>query len=100
MFWDNVDITVKAGRGGDGHVSFRTARGESKGGPDGGDGGRGGSVVVVADRNLNTLADFARQKIFAAPSGEPGTKAKKHGKSGDDLELHVPVGTAVYESDT
>lgn len=99
MFWDSVEIEVKAGRGGDGAVSFRTALGESKGGPDGGDGGEGGSVIVRADRNLNTLADYARQKTYAAIAGEPGRKTKRHGKSAEDLVLPVPVGTQVVEAE-
>lgn len=99
MFWDNVEISVRAGRGGDGLVSFRTARGESKGGPDGGDGGRGGSVILLADRNLNTLADYARQRSFVAASGQPGGKQRRAGKSAEDLILKVPVGTLAYEAD-
>ncbi len=98
MFWDSVEIEVVAGAGGDGRVSFRTAKGEAKGGPDGGDGGDGGSVVVQADRNLNTLADYARQKVFQAAAGEMGKKGKGHGKSADDLILRVPVGTLVREA--
>lgn len=100
MFWDSVEIEVTAGRGGDGRVSFRTARGESKGGPDGGDGGDGGSIIIVADRNLTTLSSFARRKEFAAPSGQPGSVSRRHGKTGEDLLLRVPVGTLVREGST
>lgn len=100
MFWDSVEIEVKAGKGGDGHVSFRTALGEAKGGPDGGDGGDGGSIVITADRNFTTLADYARQKIYQAPRGEPGRKGKRHGKSADDLVLKVPVGTQVRRGES
>ena len=96
MFWDNVDIHITAGKGGNGLISFRTERGTPKGGPDGGDGGRGGDVVLVADRNLNTLADYARQKEYAAANGQSGGKGRKHGKAANDLELAVPVGTVVY----
>ena len=99
MFWDEVEISVKAGDGGDGAVSFRTAKGEAKGGPDGGDGGRGGSVTLVADAGLNTLVDYARQRAFGAVAGKRGEKGKRHGKSADDLELKVPVGTMVYAGD-
>lgn len=99
MFWDSVEIEVIAGSGGSGAVSFRTALGEAKGGPDGGDGGDGGNVVVVADRNLNTLVDYARTRVYKASSGEPGAKAKRHGKSADDLVLRVPVGTMIVEGE-
>lgn len=98
MFWDSVEITVRAGDGGNGAVSFRTSRGESRGGPDGGDGGDGGSVVLRADPALNTLVDYARQRAFSAPSGKPGEKGRRHGKSAEELELRVPVGTTVYEN--
>lgn len=97
MFWDNVEIRVTAGNGGNGLTSFRRERGEAKGGPDGGDGGAGGSVVIVASSGETTLGAYARKKEFAAKSGQPGGKTKKHGKSADDLRLTVPVGTVVYE---
>lgn len=95
MFWDSVEITVKAGDGGRGMISFRTELGEAKGGPDGGDGGRGGNVVMVANRNHNTLLPYARQKLFKAESGIQGAKARRHGKAAEDLRLAVPVGTMV-----
>lgn len=97
MFWDNVEISVKAGDGGDGLISFRRERGEARGGPDGGDGGRGGDVTLETDPQLNMLQVFARQKQFTAQSGKPGGKGKRHGKSADTMVLRVPVGTAVYE---
>lgn len=97
MFWDSVEIDVQAGNGGHGAVSFRTALGEAKGGPDGGDGGHGGNVLVRADRNLNTLVDYARKRVFQAPSGEAGGRARRHGKSAEDLLLKVPVGTIIVE---
>lgn len=100
MFWDNVEISVSAGNGGNGLTSFRRERGEAKGGPDGGDGGDGGSVTIVADSGETTLGAFARRKEFAAKSGQPGGKTKKHGKSADDLQLTVPVGTIVYVGDS
>ncbi len=96
MFWDNVEISVAAGRGGNGLVSFRRERGEARGGPDGGDGGDGGSVVVTASTGETTLGAFARRKDFAAKSGQPGGKTRKHGQTADDLRLTVPVGTIVY----
>lgn len=99
MFWDNLEITATAGNGGDGAVSFRTEYAVSRGGPDGGDGGRGGSVVLLADTGLTTLAAYARKREWQAPSGERGSKAKRHGKSADDLVLKVPVGTMVFEDD-
>ncbi|MSU76391.1 GTPase ObgE [Patescibacteria group bacterium] len=99
MFWDNVDISVTAGNGGNGLVSFRRERGEAMGGPDGGDGGDGGSVVIVASGDENTLANYARKKEFKAVSGKPGGKGRKHGKSADNLQLKVPIGTVVYEGD-
>lgn len=97
MFWDDLEISVAAGRGGDGAISFRTEKGTPKGGPDGGDGGRGGSVLVTATTRVNTLAEYARKREWQAPSGTRGSQAKRHGKSAPDLELLVPVGTLVSE---
>src|SRR2546421_10036837 len=96
-FVDNASLVVKAGDGGNGRVSFRHEKFIDKGGPDGGDGGNGGNVVLVASRNQNTLASFRFQKEVAAPSGEPGGKTRKHGKSGADLEVQVPVGTVATD---
>lgn len=98
MFVDKAQVTIKAGNGGDGIISFRHEKYIDKGGPDGGDGGRGGNVVFVASRNENTLADFRFQKEIKAESGAPGGKRRKHGKSGQDLIVHVPVGTAVVDA--
>ena len=92
-FVDKVKITVSAGNGGDGKVSFRTEKFIDKGGPDGGDGGDGGDVVLVASRNQNTLAAFRYQKEVKADPGKPGTQSNKHGRSGKDLLVAVPVGT-------
>jgi GTP-binding protein len=97
MFVDSVRIKLQAGDGGDGAVSFRHEKFIDKGGPDGGDGGDGGDIVLVASRNQNTLASFRYQKSLKAPSGSPGTKTKKHGKSAGDLEVPVPVGTVVTD---
>lgn len=95
MFVDKVLVTVQAGDGGDGLVSFRHEKFIDKGGPDGGDGGNGGSVVLVASRNQNTLASFRYQKLLKAPDGQAGGKRKRHGRTGEDLLVPVPVGTAV-----
>lgn len=94
---DIAKIKVKAGNGGDGKVSFYTARGITKGGPDGGDGGNGGSVYFVADNNLNTLIDFRSKELYGAQSGEGGGRKKMTGASGEDLLVKIPVGTLVYE---
>lgn len=94
---DIAKIKIKAGSGGDGKVSFFTARGITKGGPDGGDGGNGGSVYFIADNNLNTLMDFRSKELYEAQSGESGGKKKMTGASGEDLLIKIPVGTLVYE---
>ena len=95
MFVDNVRLTVASGAGGHGHISFRREKYVPNGGPDGGDGGRGGDVVFVADTGLNTLADFRHRKDFRAEDGRNGGGAKCSGKNGRDLVLRVPVGTLV-----
>jgi GTP-binding protein len=92
-FIDEAKIQVLAGKGGDGSSSFRREKYIPKGGPDGGDGGRGGSVFAVADRNINTLVEFRFKRIFKAHKGESGRGAQCYGKSGDDLTVRVPVGT-------
>ena len=94
---DVAKIKIKAGDGGNGRVSFFTARGITKGGPDGGDGGNGGSVYFVADNNLSTLIDFRSKEIYKAKNGENGGKKNMTGASGGDLLVKVPVGTLVYE---
>ena len=98
-FLDQAKIYIKAGNGGSGSTSFRREKYIEFGGPDGGDGGDGGSVVVEAERNLNTLIDFRYRQHFKAESGKPGSKKNKTGGSGKDLILKVPVGTQVYEED-
>jgi GTP-binding protein len=95
MFVDQSVVVVRAGKGGNGIVSFRRERYISKGGPDGGDGGNGGDVVFVASNNQNTLANFRYQKELQAEDGGNGGAAKRHGKAGKDLEVAVPVGTQV-----
>ena len=92
-FIDNVTVIVRAGSGGKGRVSFRHEKFIDRGGPDGGDGGKGGNIILVASRNQNTLARFRFQKELRAESGEDGGKQRKHGKSGGDLLVDVPVGT-------
>ena len=99
-FVDEASIKVQAGNGGRGKVSFRREKFVPFGGPDGGDGGDGGSVYVVANAGLNTLADFRYQRSFKAGNGEPGGSRDCSGKGGDDREVVVPVGTALYDVDT
>lgn len=99
MFVDTAKVTVIAGKGGDGAVSFRHEIYVDKGGPDGGDGGRGGDVVFVATENLNTLIDFRYKPELKAKNGENGAKRNKRGKSGADLIVNVPVGTLVKRGD-
>jgi GTP-binding protein len=97
MFVDKVQVIVKAGDGGDGAISFRHEIYIDKGGPDGGDGGDGGDVVFEASRNQNTLAKFRFQKRLQAAGGKAGQKQRKHGKSGPDMMVPVPVGTVVTD---
>ena len=96
MFHDRARIEALAGRGGDGGLSFRREKHVPKGGPDGGDGGRGGDVVLVADARLRDLSSLRARTRFKAGRGEPGRGARKHGADGATVELHVPVGTAAY----
>ena len=98
-FLDQVKINVKAGNGGDGSPSFRREKFIEFGGPDGGDGGKGGSVILKAERNLNTLIDFRYQQHHKAKRGENGSGQNKTGKNGDDKVLKVPLGTQVLEED-
>jgi GTP-binding protein len=98
-FIDTATVTVAAGAGGDGKMSFRQEKFISKGGPDGGDGGHGGDVVFAASRNQDTLASFRYQRELNADSGQPGGTNKKHGRSGKDLIVPVPIGTVVIDSD-
>lgn len=100
MFTDYVKIIVKAGNGGDGAVSFRREKYVAAGGPDGGDGGKGGSVYFEVDQDRNTLIDFRYQKKFKAENGKNGEGAHRFGKSGEDLVVKVPLGTIVKEAET
>ena len=97
MFLDRVKIWVRAGDGGDGAATFRQEAHVPRGGPDGGDGGRGGSVFLRVDAGQTTLRDFNHRHHFRATPGGRGTKARRHGKAGEDLVLEVPPGTAVYD---
>ncbi|MBW7901612.1 MAG: GTPase ObgE [Rhodocyclaceae bacterium] len=99
-FIDEAKIYVAAGDGGNGMVSFRREKYIPKGGPDGGDGGKGGSVIAVADRNLNTLIDYRYTRKFLAQRGENGGTADCYGKSGEDIVLRVPVGTVIINAAT
>lgn len=99
-FVDEADIRVEAGRGGNGTVSFRREKFIPKGGPDGGNGGDGGSIYLVADEGLNTLADFRVQRRFKAENGQAGGGRNMTGASGADLYVRVPVGTEVWDSET
>ncbi len=99
-FIDKVRITVKAGNGGNGAVAFRREKYVAAGGPDGGDGGRGGSVVLRVDDNLSTLMDFRYKRSYAAPSGLNGEGGRRKGKSGEDLVVRVPRGTVVRDAGT
>ena len=98
-FLDQAKIYIKAGNGGSGSASFRREKFVEYGGPDGGDGGAGGSIIFQSDRNLNTLIDFRYAQHFKAQHGKPGSKRNKTGADGEDLILKVPLGTQVYEED-
>jgi GTP-binding protein len=99
-FIDEAKIEVHAGKGGDGSAAFRRERSVPRGGPSGGDGGRGGSVWAVADRNLNTLIDYRYARIHRAENGDGGRGSDKYGRGGRDIELRVPVGTIVREAES
>ncbi|HQR04277.1 MAG: GTPase ObgE [Proteobacteria bacterium] len=99
-FFDEARIEVVAGDGGNGVASFRREKFIPFGGPDGGDGGRGGSIYAIADRNLNTLIDFRYTRMFRAQRGENGRGADCYGKGGEDMELRMPVGTVISDAET
>lgn len=100
MFADRAKIFIKSGKGGDGHVSFRRELYVPNGGPDGGDGGRGGDVIFEVDEGLNTLQDFRHKRKFAAKDGEQGGKRRCHGKDAEDIILRVPEGTVIKEAES
>lgn len=100
MFADRARIYIRSGKGGDGHVSFRRELFVAAGGPDGGDGGKGGDVIFEVDEGLNTLADFRHRRKFCAQDGEEGKKKRCHGANGADIILKVPEGTIIKEAES
>lgn len=100
MFADRARIIIKSGKGGDGHVSFRREKFVPNGGPDGGDGGKGGDIIFEVDEGLNTLTDYRHRRKFAAQAGEEGGKKNCHGKNGADLILKVPEGTVIKDAES
>ena len=99
MFSDRARIFIKSGKGGDGHVSFRRELYVPDGGPDGGNGGRGGDIIFEVDKGLNTLSDFRHNSKYVAESGQEGEKRRCTGKDGADLIIKVPEGTVIKESE-
>ena len=99
-FVDMATIRVEAGKGGDGCLSFRREKYIPKGGPDGGDGGKGGSIYLVVDEGLNTLVDFRHARLYRVGNGQPGSGRNQAGKSAEDIRISVPLGTLVYDDDT
>ena len=100
MFYDEVKVYLKAGDGGDGIVSFRRKKYIPKGGPNGGDGGKGGSIWAIADENVNTLIHFRYARIHRARNGEQGQGSDRYGAGASDIELKMPVGTMVFDAET
>ena len=100
MFVDYTKIIIKSGKGGDGAISFRTEKYVANGGPDGGDGGRGGDIYFTVDKDANTLIDFRYNKKFVAQNGEDGRGSHCYGKSGEDLYIKVPLGTVIKDAET
>src|SRR5206468_8388041 len=100
MFIDEAKITVKAGDGGHGCIAFRREKFVAKGGPSGGDGGNGGNIYLVSNIHENTLLKFRFNHMFRAERGRHGEGSNRHGRSGEDLEIPVPLGTVVYDDET
>ena len=100
MYCDKARVFLISGKGGDGHVSFRREKYVTNGGPDGGDGGRGGDVILRVDEGLNTLIDFRNVRKYKAGNGENGGKKNCRGKDGEDIILKVPEGTVVREAES
>ena len=100
MFIDYAEITCASGKGGAGAVTFRREKFVPKGGPDGGDGGKGGSIIFTADQNLHTLQDIRYKKSYQAGNGEPGSSNQKTGRAGEDVYISVPLGTLIRERET
>ena len=98
-FLDKAKIFIKAGDGGSGSASFRREKFIEFGGPNGGDGGKGGSVIIISDKNLNTLIDFRFKQHYKSEKGEDGKSKNRTGKNGSDLVLKVPIGTQIFEED-
>src|SRR3974390_3222881 len=99
-FIDEAIIEVHAGKGGDGSASFRREKYVPRGGPDGGDGGKGGSIYAVADRNINTLIDYRYARIHRARNGENGHGADRYGRGAEDIVLRMPVGTVITDAES
>ncbi len=99
MYFDEAEIYVESGRGGDGIVHFHREKYKPRGGPDGGDGGRGGDVILVVDHKKNTLFDFRHKATYVADSGKNGGPNNMSGKSASDLFIPVPPGTLIYDAD-
>ena len=100
MFIDTAKISIKAGNGGNGAVSFHREKYVAAGGPDGGDGGKGGDVIFQADTNLSTLMDFRYKRKYVAPNGEDGMATKSSGRKAENLVIRVPKGTVVRDAET
>ena len=100
MFADRAKIIIASGKGGDGHVSFRREKFVANGGPDGGDGGRGGDIIFEVDEGLSTLGEFRHHRKYKAKDGQEGGKSRRHGSDGEDVVLKVPEGTVVMEAST
>ena len=100
MFFDEAEVYVKSGRGGNGMVHFHREKYKPRGGPDGGDGGRGGNVILEVDPKLNTLFDFSHRSQYVANDGKPGGPNNMSGKSATDLVVSVPPGTLVFDAAT
>ena len=98
VFVDKAKIFIQSGKGGDGHISFRREKYVPNGGPDGGDGGKGGDIIFKVDEGINTLSDFHYGGKYKAENGENGNKRRCHGKNGADLIIKVPEGTVIKEA--
>ena len=97
MYFDEVEVEVMGGKGGDGVIQFRREKYVPRGGPDGGDGGHGGSILLEVDQHKNTLSEFRNKKLFQAQNGARGKGKNQTGASGDDLVIKVPPGTLVFD---
>ena len=100
MFADRAKVYIRSGKGGDGHVSFRRELYVPDGGPDGGDGGRGGDIIFVVDKGLNTLTDFRHVRKYVAGDGQEGSKRRRHGADGEDKIIKVPEGTVIKDAES